>query len=789
MMELPEVGDAISKSRIDVNLYLSSAKRFADTSIESFELVTRLVTPEKGLYARLDHLLVDLKTAFKETPELYYEMASFAQQYQITHERFLMQSAFNVAFKLRGGMASSPLFTVPRKKEIRILLDHFKGVAEEIMAVDVAIHSRLNDFILQEEITGTIAESLVALAEKEVVKSQKIIENTHKLATRILLFVTFAGLITAILISRLMTINIIHRILQLTKSAQALKNGHLGVVDTQEGDDEIGELSRTFNFMAVRIRDFVENLENTVEERTVALAISEKRFYELFEHSSDGMAIYKAIDGGEDFIFKEMNHAMERIQGVQRHKVLGKKVTGIFSTMIESGMLDVFKAVWHTGKAAEHPITSYVDARLYAWHENKVYQLPGGDIAVVCSDKTLEKQAEEQKKVMEYQLRQARKMEAIGLLAGGVAHDLNNILAPIVGYPELFLPELPEQSPLREPLTAIHESGKRAGAIVADLLTVARGRANTRDNSNLNDLIKYQLDAAESRELLALYQGIECRTHLDPQLLNISCSPVHIQKCITNLLINAMEAMEAMEGMDGTDMVTLSTSNCGLDETQALGKGVIPGEYVVFRVTDSGPEISEKDMEHIFEPFYIKKVMGKKGTGLGLVVTWNIMQEHDGAVQVESGPEGTTFCLYLPATEKSVPRNEKRVAVVEDLMGHGEHILVVDDTQVRLLAKDILERFGYHGECVSSGEVALDYVKETPVDLVLLDMLMDPGINGRQTYEAILKIHPGQRAVVGSGFSESEDIEKTLQLGASGFIKKPYTIKALARIVKSTLSS
>jgi len=494
------------------------------------------------------------------------------------------------------------------------------------------------------------------------------------------------------------------------------------------------------------------------------------------------MAIYEAIEGGEDFIFKEMNHAMERIQGVQRHKVLGEKVTEIFPTTIENGMLGIFKAVWHTGKAAEHPTTCYVEARLYAWHENKVYKLPGGDIVVICNDKTLEKQAEEQKKAMEYQLRQARKMEAIGLLAGGVAHDLNNMLAPIVGYPELFLPQLPEQSTLREPLIAIHESGKRASAIVADLLTVARGVANTRDNSNLNDLITSQLDAPETKELLALYQGIECRVHLDPQVLNISCSPVHIQKCVMNLVINAMQAL------DGTGEVTLSTLICGLDEAQALEKGLIPGEYVVFQVTDNGPEISKKDMGHIFEPFYIKKVMGKKGTGLGLAVTWNIMQEHGGAVQVESGPEGTTFCLYLPATEKAVLQNEERVAIVEDLMGHGEHILVVDDdTEVRLLAKNILERFGYHVEGVSSGEAALDYVKESCVDLVLLDMLMDPGINGRQTYEAMIKIHPGQRAVVASGFSESEDIEKTLQLGAGGFIKKPYSINALARMVKSSL--
>ena len=782
-MDNPEVSDAIIKSRIDINLYLSSAKRFADTSIESFELVTRLVTPEKGLYDRLDALLSQLNTVFLDTPELFHQMAWFVKTYQVTHERFLMQSAFNVAFELQQSVDSDPLLEEPQKQEIKTLLNQFKDIAEEIVTVDVGIGAKFNDFQLQEKITSTISENLVALAEKEVVKSRESIAATQKHANRLLLCVTLFGLIAAIIIFRFMTVHITQRILQLTKSARTFRKDHFEIVPVQGGNDEIGQLGHTFNFMAMRIKELVEGLEETVNQRTQALTISENRFHELFEHANSGMAIFEAIDQGNDFIFKEINHSMEKILDVQAESLVGKRISLLFPVMVENGFIKTLKGVWHSGKAIEHPVSSYDKEQLLFWHENKIYKLPGGDIVTICNDTTIAKQAEIHKKVMEHQLRQAKKMEAIGLLAGGVAHDLNNVLTPIVGYSELFLADLPEQSTLRGASTAIHESGKRATAIVADLLTVAPGVAKTKENCDLNDLVTCLLNEPETEELMGLHQEIEYQILLKPTLRTIPCSPVHIKKCVTNLLNNAVAAI------DGAGTITLATSNCTMDKEESLKKGVPTGNYVMMRVSDTGPEISQKDLEHIFEPFYVKKVMGRIGTGLGLAVTWNIMEEHGGTIQVESEPHGTSFYLYLPATEKSSPQSETPTTVTSDLMGRGEHILVVDDdSAVRLFAKTILTRFGYDVVCVSSGEEALEYVAQHSVELVLLDMLMDPGINGRQTYERMMKINPGQRAVIASGFSDSEDIEKTLQLGAVGFIKKPYSIDGLARIVKARLA-
>ena len=180
--------------------------------------------------------------------------------------------------------------------------------------------------------------------------------------------------------------------------------------------------------------------------------------------------------------------------------------------------------------------------------------------------------------------------------------------------------------------------------------------------------------------------------------------------------------------------------------------------------------------------------MGHSGTGLGLAIVWNTVQDHNGKVFVDSDESGTSFQLYFPVSKgEIVPvENEK----VENCTCNNEHVLVVDDEPlVRDIASQMLQTMGYVVDSVSSGELALEFVKENPVDLIVIDMLMDPGMNGRQTYEEILSIYPEQKAIIASGFSESDDVKAALQLGATEFIKKPYSIDQLGRAVKDALSS
>ena len=380
------------------------------------------------------------------------------------------------------------------------------------------------------------------------------------------------------------------------------------------------------------------------------------------------------------------------------------------------------------------------------------------------------------------QLHRSKKMEAIGLMAGGVAHDLNNILSGIIVYPELLLQTLPKDSELRTPIEAIHESGQRAATVVADLLTVARGAASIREVHDLNSLIEGHVGSLECEHIRDTYPDISYQCQLNATQPDISCSSVHVKKCLMNLAINAAEAMVNI----GT--VTVSTHNKSVDDAMARTLKIKAGEYIILSVRDTGPGISDTDLKHIFEPFYTKKTMGKSGSGLGLAVVWNTMEDHKGKVLVESSDEGTCFHLYFP-----VSKDKKRVLAKEDkaitISSNAEHILVVDDEpQLQDIASQILVSLGYTVDTVSSGESAIQFVKETPVDLLIIDMLMEPGINGSQTYQEILKLYPEQKAIVVSGYSESDDVKATLRLGASGFIKKPYSIDQLGRMVKKVLN-
>ncbi|MDO8948555.1 MAG: response regulator [Desulfocapsaceae bacterium] len=394
------------------------------------------------------------------------------------------------------------------------------------------------------------------------------------------------------------------------------------------------------------------------------------------------------------------------------------------------------------------------------------------------------KQSEEERVKLELQLQRAHKMESMGLMAGGVAHDLNNILSGIVGYPELMLLTLPQDSDLRKPIEAIHEAGQRAATVVSDLLTVARGAATIREEHDINTLIEKYLNSPEYQKLKSLHPNVICRQRSESTNSFVSCSPVHVQKCIMNLVTNGCEAIA------GAGTISLSTYNQYIDKKTTAEHEVEVGEYVVLSVQDTGPGISKKDIDHIFEPFYTKKMMGKSGSGLGLAVVWNTMEDHGGKVFVDSNEKGTCFQLYFP-----VNKGGGRVSQTDDehggkITGGEAHILVVDDEpQLRDIARRILASLGYRVDVVKSGESAIEFVKKKPVDLLLIDMLMEPGMTGRQTYEEITKLYPNQKAVIASGFAESEDVKATLQLGAGGFIKKPYSIDQLGRAIKETLNS
>ncbi len=748
------------------------------------ELVTELAVPERGLEATMEQHLQAMRVEIGNNPSLgrfFQEMKSFARDYRITRKRFLMQSAFNAAFRLQTAVENVPNLLPDQRDRLIVLLDRWKSVSEKILEVDVAIKSKFHDFALQAEAVEPISAALISLAGEAVDQARADIQQTMAAALLITAGVTLVGLFLAVLIAAVLNRSITRRVVRLTRSAEAFRAGNLDIQVGEEGNDELGLLARTFNIMAGRLRELVDRLEQKVQQRTAELAQSERRFRELFEHSSSGVAVYEAVEDGADFMIRDINRAVEHIEGVVRAEVLGKKVAEVFPGVHEFGLLALFQEVWRTGRTRRHPLRFYSDDRRCGWRQGAVYKLPSGEIVAVYDDLTAQKQAEMEKTAMETRLQRAQKMEAIGLLAGGVAHDLNNILAGIVSYPELLLMQLPDDSPLRKPIEAIQESGQRAAAVVADLLTVARGAASVKVPADLNALVREHLDSPEHKKFHSLHETVVCTTDLDPQLPHIRCSPVHIKKCIMNLVGNAMEAV------DGEGRIAVSTECRRMDEQAGRAVDLAPGEYAVLRIADNGSGISETDLAHIFEPFYTRKVMGQSGTGLGLAVVWNSMQDHGGAVHVESDVRGSVFELFFPVTEEPL-ECMVRPSGIEHLKGRGETILVVDDEPQQLdIADRILRVLGYRPVCVGSGEEAIGYVEKASADLILLDMIMSPGISGRETYERILDIHPGQKAVIVSGFSETEDVEKTRDLGALGFIKKPYSMARLGAVVQQAL--
>ncbi|MDU9048996.1 MAG: response regulator [Candidatus Electrothrix sp. Rat3] len=389
---------------------------------------------------------------------------------------------------------------------------------------------------------------------------------------------------------------------------------------------------------------------------------------------------------------------------------------------------------------------------------------------------------------LQQELHQAQKMEAIGLMAGGVAHDLNNILASIVGYPQLIRFQLPDNKQLQELAQAVEEAGGRAAAVVDDLLTVARGVAVVKQVADLNTLVENYLASTEGKEVHKLHPEVMLSADLNPQPLYTNCSPIHIAKCLMNLVNNAAEAI------DGKGEVVIATSRQEVaEDSNNSAYKIQPGQYAVLRVRDNGPGISEEDQERVFEPFYTKKTMGRSGTGLGLAVVWNTALDHNGSVTVNSTQgQGTSFTLLFPLANEEVPQTQEVEPGLEELVGTGTVMVVDDDGRQLDLACGMLKVLGYEVIKASSGEEALQLLAEQPVDqsvdLLVLDMLM-PGMNGRRTYEEAKKFYPVLKAIISSGFAVDKEVQKALELGAGNFIKKPYTLKQLGLAVRNELKT
>jgi CheY-like chemotaxis protein len=352
----------------------------------------------------------------------------------------------------------------------------------------------------------------------------------------------------------------------------------------------------------------------------------------------------------------------------------------------------------------------------------------------------------------------------------------------VVGYAEMLIDEMDKSNPMREDLKKILEGGNRSAAIVQDLLTLARRGVQTKKIVNLNAIITDSQKLPEFEKVFSYNPQVKLQLDLELDLLNIMGSPVHLGKTIINLAANAAEAMP------NGGVLKIGTANEYLDVPIRGYDNIREGDYVALTVSDTGEGILERDIKRIFEPFYTKKVMGRSGTGLGLAVVWGTIKDHHGYINVESKEgKGTTFTLYFPVTRDHIESEQISVSMSE-YMGNGETILVVDDINLqRELASRMLTKLNYSVTTVESGEEAIEYLKTNKADLIVLDMIMEPGIDGLETYEKILKFNPAQKAVIVSGFSESDRVKEAQKIGAGAYVPKPYVLERLGMAVRKEL--
>ncbi|MCF8083789.1 MAG: PAS domain S-box protein [Deltaproteobacteria bacterium] len=392
------------------------------------------------------------------------------------------------------------------------------------------------------------------------------------------------------------------------------------------------------------------------------------------------------------------------------------------------------------------------------------------------------KEAEAEKEALQAQLNQARRMESIGILAGGVAHDFNNLLTTIMGNAQLALADLKKDNPLYEDMDEIRKAGERGTVLTRRLLAFSRKEVIHPEVLDLNALVQ-DMDKLLRR---LLRENIELNTVLSPGLWKAVADPGQMEQVIMNLVVNARDAMP--EG----GKLTLETANTELDASYFRSHNVKgdPGSYVMLAVSDTGPGMDQETMARIFEPFFTTKARGA-GTGLGLSTVYGILKQSGGYVWPYSQPgKGTTMKVYLPKA-KDVPSPAKKERLCEAKAGAGEVVLVVeDDISLQELAVKTLRRAGYQVLAAANGEEALKVIKgfEGEIHLLLTDVIM-PRMGGQELVERVRLLRPEIQVLYMSGYPGGAFLESGIARSDSSFVQKPFTPEALCRKVRVKMNN
>ena len=585
---------------------------------------------------------------------------------------------------------------------------------------------------------------------------------------------TIIGVIFVVVLFVLMLFlsRIINPIIHLTKITGGMAEGDfrqtIGIKEDIKGKDEVSQLGHSFILLQESIEEKINSLNNEiserkkVEEQTHLLAT-------VVEEASEGICII-TLDGLVTYV----NSAWLKMHGFHfTDKVVGQNFK-IFYTE-EQYKKDVVVCLdkvrtqkWCYAEATHlHQDGSTFDTEInILLLDTEKIQDPC--MVVLAQDIT-------ERKSIEERLRHSQKMDAIGQLAGGVAHDFNNMLGGIMGAAELLKRSRNLGEKEKRYIDMLMNASERAADLTAKLSAFGRKGKTESKAVDINTVVSNTLGIVQQ----TFNKNIKVTTALEASETIVMGDHTGLQNALLNLCINASQAMP-----DGGNL-RITTSNIHLDSEycNTLSLAIEPGKYVNLEVTDTGSGVDDDDIEHIFEPFFTTKEVGK-GTGLGLASVYGMVEEHRGAITVTSEKgHGTTFNLMLPCSDESV--NNRQDSSKESQIHASGRILLVDDEEIiRSTGKALLEEAGYTVVTADNGRTGVDIFKKSPTefDIIILDMMM-PKMNGSEAFYAIKKINPNATVFIASGYTKDEKLEKLEKHGLSGFIHKPFKLNELLKLI------
>ncbi len=559
------------------------------------------------------------------------------------------------------------------------------------------------------------------------------------------------------------------------KYIEVAKNG--GVWQNDQINYEKGEIKGVFEVQAFQTspNTVVAAFQDVTNERLSEIELEKEKERLAVTLRSIGDAV---ITTDTKFRINLINKVAENLTGWSESEAVGKHLDEVFVIINEKTgqtVANPAKRVIKKGRIvglANHTLLVSRDGtrRAIADSGSPIMNKKGEIVGVVLAFRDVTKE-----QIMKDVISRAERLEIAGRLSGQIAHDFNNLLGPLTAYPQIIQDMISENHDVIKYLDRMQDAAFRMAEINQQLLTLSRRGHYNLEPLNLNVLVNHVLEDMEKPE-----KEFQTEIKLQDGLFTVMGGPSQVFRLISNLIKNAWDAM------DDNGRITIRTENYYADKICDKFNRVPRGEYVKLTVSDTGQGIPDNIRSKIFEPFFsTKKSDKKRGSGLGLSIVMTIIEDHNGYLDVRSKiGSGTSFYLYFPCSRETVSESSRKKLI----LGDGQSVLVVDDDDMqRDVSKSLLEKLNYKVDVSVSGEQAVLIMKEKSYDLMILDMIMPEGIDGAETYRQALQVNPDQKAIIISGYAESDRVELALSLGADGYIRKPVNLYELSLAVDNAL--